>query len=55
MPGTLRPKLSLIGLSMFIVFFTGLWVALILCLASNLLFFFEVHVGMQALLYQRVL
>lgn len=55
MPGTLRPKLSLIGLSMFIVFFTGMWVALILCLASNLLFFFEVHVSIQARLYWRVL
>jgi hypothetical protein len=48
MPGVLRPKLPLIGLSMLVVFFSGTWIVLLLCLASNLLILFEVHVGMQA-------
>ena len=37
MPHVLRPRPSLIGLKVFIVFFARMWIVVILCLASSLL------------------
>jgi hypothetical protein len=37
MPHVLRPRSSMPGFTVLIVFFTGIWIVLILCLSSNLL------------------